>query len=54
MLFERRAGKSFRPFRAHAEFKSGFQTNDPAYEIFYVVVLLDDGGGRVARPYRPV
>ena len=41
--FRRRASKSFRPFRAHAEFKSGFQTNDPAYEIFYVVVF-DDGG----------
>ena len=42
--FRRRAGKSFRPFRAHAELKSGFQTNDSSYEIFYVMLLLDDGG----------
>ena len=42
--FRRRGGKSFRPFRAHAEFKRGFQTNDPAYEIIYVVLLLDDSG----------
>ena len=39
--FRKRTGESFRPFRAHAKFKSGFQTNDSSYEIFYVVVLLD-------------
>ena len=31
-------------FRAHAEFKSGFQTNNSSHEIFYVMLLFDNGG----------
>ena len=42
--FRRRTGESFRPFRAHAKFKSGFQPNDSSHEIFDVVLLLDNGG----------
>ena len=39
--FRGRTGELFRPFRANAKFKSGFQTNDSSYEIFYVVLLFD-------------
>ena len=42
--FRGRPGESFRPFREDAKFKSGFQTNDSSHEIFYVVLLLDNGG----------
>ena len=43
-VFRRRTGESFRLFRAHAEFKSSFQTNDSSHEILYVVLLFDNGG----------
>ncbi|MGH7147890.1 MAG: hypothetical protein ACREIJ_08335 [Nitrospiraceae bacterium] len=42
--FRGRAEESLGPFRVHAEFKSGFQTNDSSHEIFNVVVLLSYGG----------
>ena len=43
-VFRRKAGQSFRPFFAHAEFESGYETNDSAYEIFSVALLVDDAG----------
>ncbi len=43
-VFRGWAGESFRLFRASVELKSGFQTNDSSYEIFYVVVVFDNGG----------